>query len=205
MFVATVRTSYRTVPGNTTLRFACVSDMTEYRELIADPATEVWYFQPVAELDGASPAVFELAQFTVNGHDRPIRRTKRRGSQVYTVALGAAASTGEEVVLSYTYRALVQRAGHLLYLEIPRPTNGIKVSLWYADSGIRYVSALDFIASSRAARVLRAPKTAPTPSVDIAFDGWVFAKSGVAFVWVLEEEVATRTDPQRDVGVRHVA
>ena len=189
MFVATVRTTYRTTPGSPTMRFACVSDMAEYRELEADPSIFAWHFEPITGLDGASPEVFELVQFTVNDHERPIRRTKRRGSQVFTTALGDAASTGEDVAITYTYRVLVQRAGHLLYLDIPRPTNGIKISLWYGDSSIRHVSALDFIASGRPARVLRAPKNVPARSIDITFDGWVFAKSGVAFVWVLESEM----------------
>lgn len=32
----------------------------------------------------------------------------------------------------------------------------------------------------------------PAPSVEIGYDGWVFPKGGVAFVWVLASEAATR-------------
>jgi hypothetical protein len=34
----------------------------------------------------------------------------------------------------------------------------------------------------------------PTPSVEVGFDGWMFPKAGVAFVWVLDEEVASLRD-----------
>lgn len=202
MFVATVRTSYRTVPGAPTMRFACVSDTREYRELLADPGVDVWYFQPVGDLDASSPDAFELLQITIDGQERPIRRTKRKGVQVFSVSVAEAEAEGKTVQVTYTYRVLVQSAGHLLYLDIPRPTNGIKMSFSYAGSGIRYVSVLDFVASSRPAQVLRTPSGTPAKSIDISFDGWVFAKSGVAFVWVLEDEVS---DEQPGARVGHVA
>ncbi|HSL08346.1 MAG TPA: hypothetical protein VK887_10275 [Pseudonocardiaceae bacterium] len=63
--------------------------------------------------------------------------------------------------------------------------------LWYADCGIKYVNVLDMIASSTQARVARTPETVPTPSVAVGFDG-VFPRSGVAFVWALEDELALR-------------
>ena len=194
MFVATIRTTYRTVPGAATMRFACVSETREYRELLDDPGVDVWYFQPVGELDGSSSEAFQLLQVTIDGQERPIRRTKRKGAQVFAVAVGDPATGDTPVQVTYTYRALVQRAGHLLYLDIPRPTEGIKVSLNYAGSGIRYVSVLDFVASSRPTQVLRTPSGTPAKSIDVSFDGWVFAKSGVAFVWVLEDEVRGVSD-----------
>lgn len=187
MFVATVRTTYRTVPAHAAMQFACVSDMDEYHELQADPATWAWYFQPINDLDGASPAAFHLVQFIVDGHELPIRRTKRKGAQLFSVALGDRRGT-DEVTITYTYRVLVQQTGHLMFLGISQPTNGMRVSLHYGDTGIRYVSALDFIASNRPVNVLRTPESVPARSVDIAFDGWVFARSGVAFVWVLDSE-----------------
>lgn len=49
MFVVTIRTEYRVVPVGPVLRFACVSDLDEYRELLQDPTcTLAHYFQPVA-------------------------------------------------------------------------------------------------------------------------------------------------------------
>ncbi|HEX3786108.1 MAG TPA: hypothetical protein VHX38_41200 [Pseudonocardiaceae bacterium] len=84
---------------------------------------------------------------------------------------------------------LVQRHGHVLYLDLPRPTKGLKVQFSYGDVGIRRVTTLDFIASSEPTRVEQAPASVPARSVDIGFDGWIFPRSGVAFVWVLEDEL----------------
>ena len=59
MFVATVRTNYRVLPLSPTVRFACVSDTDEYRELLRDPSsTLVPHFQPKIGLDGASEQAF---------------------------------------------------------------------------------------------------------------------------------------------------
>ena len=35
----------------------------------------------------------------------------------------------------------------------------------------------------------RLPASEPTPSVFLRFDGWILPKAGVAFVWVLDEEM----------------
>ena len=51
MFVATIRTEYRITSASPVMRFACVSDLDEYRELLQDPScTLVHCFQPVEEL-----------------------------------------------------------------------------------------------------------------------------------------------------------
>ena len=191
MFAATIRWEYRVVPAARSMRFACTSDRAEYDELLRDPTvTGPWYTGRGGPLDAASPEVFELDQFTVDGKSRPIRRTTRRGTQVYTTTLGAAARDSE-VTIAYTQRVLVQRLGHLLFLDLPRPSKGLRIRLHHAGTGIRRISALDFIASNQQARVDQAPASAPAKTVSIAFDGWIFPRSGVAFVWVLDEELAS--------------
>lgn len=58
MFVATIRWEYRVVPTNPVLRFACVSDLDEYRDLLQDPSvTAAWYFEPTGPLDAAAKEV----------------------------------------------------------------------------------------------------------------------------------------------------
>lgn len=190
MFVATLRWEYRVVPTSSTMRFACVSDPSEYRDLLRDQATtSAWYFDPSASVDAASQDAFELVQLSVDGKDRAIRRTQRKGAQVYTASLGAAAMGGEPVIIAYTYRVLVQRHGHVLYLDLPGLAKGLKVKFSYGDAGIRRVTTLDFIASSEPTRVGQTPASVPARSIDIRFDGWIFPRSGLAFVWVLEEEM----------------
>jgi len=188
MFVATIRWEYRVKPANITMRFACVSDPGEYREMLRDQAvTSAWYIDKSAGIDVAAADAFELLQLTVNGDTKKIRRSQRAGSQVYSVNLGATAED-KEVTIAYTYRALVLQHGHLLYLDLPRPTKGLHVQLNYADAGIRRVNTLDFFASSEQSRIDQTPSTVPARAVDVSFDGWIFPRSGVAFVWVLNDE-----------------
>ncbi|MCP3797963.1 hypothetical protein NLX83_01700 [Allokutzneria sp. A3M-2-11 16] len=188
MFLATIRWEYRVTVAHPMLRFACVSDMAEYRELLRDPAiTSVWHVDPSSTITADSPAAFELTHLTVDGQPKKIRRAQRRGGQIYSVDLGDV--VGSEVTVAYSYTVLVQRHGHLLYLDLPRPTKGVHVRLSYAGAGIRRVNTLDYFASAEQARVEHTSTDASAKTVDVGFDGWVFPRAGVAFVWVLEEEL----------------
>jgi hypothetical protein len=176
------------------MRFACVSGQAEYRELLDDPTCAiVWHFRPVGDLDGSSPEAFQLLQFTVDGRQLPSRRTARSKGQVLTVSIGEEAVAAQQpVTLSYTYRTLVQQHGHLLHLDISHPTKGLHVEFSYKDCAIGYVNVLDYIAGAQQPQISQLPASDPTPSVEISYDGWVFPKGGVAFVWVLQSELAVR-------------
>lgn len=192
MFAVTIRREFRVVPKQLVRRFACVSDPEEYRELLLDPATtEAWSFKPRAGLDAASPEVFELLEFTVNGRPRPKRRTARSGAQVFTVSLAdLGTAPGEEVQIAYTFRALVQQHGHLLRLDFGAPCKGVEVTFAYGDVGISYMNVLDSIPGAQDTRVVRSLEDAPSPTVTVRYDGWVFPRSSIAFCWVLEAELA---------------
>ncbi|GAA4536491.1 hypothetical protein [Amycolatopsis samaneae] len=191
MFVATIRWEYRVKPASTVMRFACVSDQTEYRDLLRDPTTNsVWYFEPHGRIGAQSRDAFELVQFTVNGVERAIRRTERRGAQHYTVVLGKEAAGSDELVIAHTYRVLIQRHSHLLYLDLPRPAKDFHVQFGYGHAGIKYVNVLDYFASPEAARIQRSPASTPAKMIDVSFDGQIFPRAGVAFVWVLEAELS---------------
>lgn len=97
-------------------------------------------------------------------------------------------TSGDEVMVSYTYRVLIQRHGHLLFLDLPRPTKGLHVQLDYGQVDIRQVNVVDYFASPDASRIERSPAAAPARTIDVGFDGWVFPRAGVAFVWVLTDE-----------------
>ena len=65
---------------------------------------------------------------------------------------------------------------HANYLDVS--------SIGYA----RYANVFSYIAdANHASRIF--PGSGPTPSVEISFDGWMFPKGGVAFVWMLESEL----------------
>ena len=193
MFVATVRWEYHVIPDNPVMRISCLSDPDEYRELLRDPSSlDAWYFQPVRELNASSPKVFQLLQFTLDGKQLPIKRTVRADSQTFAVSIAPEiVAERRSVTIAYTNRVLIQRNGHLLHLDLSRSVKGLNVQFAYGDCGIRYVNVLDYIAGARQPRVSQLPPTDPTPSVEVSYDGWVFPKGGVAFVWVLESELPT--------------
>ena len=181
-FSVTVRWEYRTVLGHDQQRFVCTADRGEYDELrAAHDGTYVWHLGNSSDLDAAAATSFELLSFTVDGKPRTIRRYQRKDSQTYTVNLGE--RTDQMVTVAYTYRTLVAADGNLLFFSIDQPTNGLKVDLDYRGTGIERISVLDLIPSVRPTRIERpAPKTgAETIRIDI--DGWIFPRSGVAWVW----------------------
>lgn len=132
--------------------------------------------------------MFALQSFTVDGDERKIRRTTRSGAQVYSVGLGPE-SLDHEVTVAYTYRVLAQRNSHLLYLDLPRPTKGLRMQLDYSQAGIKRMNTLDYFASSQASRVEQARTADDAKVVNISFDSWTLPRAGVAFVWVLNDEL----------------
>jgi hypothetical protein len=185
MFVATIRWEFSLVPKYPTRRFVCLSDRDEYRDLNQDTAaTSAWYVNPRSGLDASSKETFELVDFAVDGEPRPIRRTTKLDSQTFTVALGQEAMQATApVTVTYTYRTLLAAGGHLLQLRVDQPTRGLSVSLDYTDTDIESISVLDFIASGQQSVISRSAAKLPERAVNLDFDGWVFRRSGVAFVW----------------------
>jgi hypothetical protein len=206
VFVATVHCEYCVVPTSSTMRFSCVSDQEAYRDLLQDSTSAlVWYFKPVGDLHGGSDDAFELVQFSVDGKPRTIRRAKQARGQSYVVSVsskrdaeaGKPASLPLEVTIAYTYRVLVRRQGHLLYLDVGTLTKGLRITMRYGGCSIREITTLPFIASAESARLLQTPPSVPTPYVEIGFDGWVLPRSGVAFVWTLEQELTSRRSDRK--------
>lgn len=194
LYVVSVRWEYTVVPHHQIRRFACVSDHDDYNELGHDDnGTSVWYFTPKSGVDATSRDAFDLVQFTVDGEERSVRRSTRKSGQVYAVNLGEdVIEAGKPVTVAYTYRTVTARDGHMLYFDIEQPTRGIEVELDYGDCDIAHVSVLDLIASSRKTRIERTPTAVPGRAVRIDFDGWVFPRSGVAFVWSTRREGTAR-------------
>ncbi|MFF5498948.1 hypothetical protein [Streptomyces aquilus] len=190
MFVATVTWEYRFIPSSPVLRFSCVSDLAAYRELLTDPtSTAEWYFGTIGDLNAASPEAFELVHITANGRPLTARRSVRKDGQTFTCSLGDEVNAKDEVTISYTYRVLVQRHGHMLHLDLAQPTKDFRAELWYGDCGIRRMNVIDYLSGPRQPRYRHLEASDPSPSVEVAYEGWTFPKGGVAFVWVLDEEL----------------
>ena len=63
--------------------------------------------------------------------------------------------------------------------------------------GIANVSTLDLVPSIRPTRIEAPPDAGANETVRADIDGWVFPRSGVAFVWALEGEVESRAAGDR--------
>lgn len=194
LFVLTARHEYTVVPNHAVRRFSAVSDEKHYEDLLDDStSTSIWHVNPAIGIDASSTEAFELVQFSIDGQERPIRRTAKAGSQTYSVSIGAdAVSEGKPVTLAYTYRTVVRQHGHMLHVETEQPTKGLDVQLEYGDCGIADMRLIPFIASSKKVRSYRLPPSVPERTVGIGFDGWCTKGQGVVAVWNLNSEVPTR-------------
>jgi len=183
--IITVRQEYTVVPASQTRRFASVSNQDEYREMVEDSAANfVWFTNPSSGVDAGSTEAFELVQFSVDGTERPIRRSARKGGQLYSVTLGVPESERERpVTLAFTYRLMPPAHSRWLSIDIDQPTRGLDVELDYSDTSIEQISMLDFIASSQKSVVTKTPPRVPGKTIGLGFDGWLLPKSGVIFVW----------------------
>jgi hypothetical protein len=185
MFIATVRWEFNLVPSYSTRRFVCLSDPEEFRDLSQDTAaTSAWYVGARTGLDAASKDTFELVEFTVDGEARTIRRSAKQGSQTYNVSLEQVTTRSTKpMAVAYTYRTLLAFDGHLLQLRVDQPTRGLSVTFDYSDTALGFVNVLDFIASGERATVSRSAASVPDKLITVDFNGWVFSRSGIAFVW----------------------
>ncbi len=189
-FDVVVRWEYTTVPAHPKRRFVCLSDRVEYAELASERgATSGWFFKPESGIPANSRSAFELRRFTIDGAEQPIRRSERKHSQSYTVSVPEQVlQTAEPVAVSYTYRTITPRHFHLLFFDIEQPTRDLRVDFDYGGCGIQSVSTLDLVPSVRPTRIERTPQDLPGDVIRVDLDGWIFPRSGVAFVWTLDRE-----------------
>ena len=202
-----VRWEYTVTPRHRFRKFAVVSDRQRYDQLVAERGeTSVWYRRPVPGLAANDPEVFALEQFTVNGTPVPFSRQVDEVSQVYTVDLGEQVIQQEQaVVVSFSFRTRTLRSGHVVHLDIDRPTRGLDVELRYDPEQVGQMRILDFASIGEGGRLTQVPNT---PTLRYRYDGWLFPRAGMVFVWTLPDEqddwgeVAPDTDarPPRSAG-----
>lgn len=204
-FIVTVRWEYSTIPRHPQRRFVCLSDREDYAELANEGgSTSAWYLKPGTGVDATSSVAYELMRFSVDGAERTIRRAVRKDGQVYTVNIGEdAIESGQPVSIAYTYRTITSQAGHLLFFDIEQPTRDLRVEFDYSACNISSVSALDLIPSVRPSRIERSPAQVPGKTIRVNVDGWIFPRSGIAFVWTLNKEVDV-AERRRSMGSQAV-
>ena len=185
-----VRWEYTVVPKHRFRKFAVVSDRQRYDQMVAERGeTSVWFKPSGTGLDVTDEASFALVEFSVNGSPVSIERTADTHSQIYTVDIGEDIVTAQQpVVMSFTYRSRLRRDGHMVHFDVDRPTKGFELELNYQDAGIAKMKLVDFISSTRRARVSEAPDVAGVKKYTMSYDGWVLPRAGVALVWILEDE-----------------
>lgn len=202
-----VRWEYTVTPRHRFRKFAVVSDRQRYDQLVAERGeTSVWYRRPVPGLAVSDPEVFALEQFTVDNTPVPFTRQVDEVSQVYTVDLGEQVIQQKQaVVISFSFRTRTLRSGHVVHLDIDRPTRGLDVELRYDPEQVGQMRILDFASIGEGGRLTQVPNT---PTLRYRYDGWLFPRAGMVFVWTLPDEqndwaeVAPDTDarPPRSAG-----
>ena len=191
-FDLTVRWEYTVVPRHRFRKFAVVSDRQRYEELVAQRGeTSVWYRRPTPGFDVSDPTVFTLEQFTIDGVDVAFQRHADSTSQVYVVDLGEEViRAGEPVVVAFRFRTTVSREGRSFHLGIDRPTKDLDVELRYDPDVVGQVSLMDFASRGDGGRISDEPDAS---ALRYRYDGWLFPRAGLVFVWTLpSEEAAAR-------------
>ena len=90
------------------------------------------------------PAFFQPILFARNGKPLAIQRYVGAVSQSYVVDLGkAAASQAKPVVVSFAFHTQVPRDGHVVHINVDRPTPGLAVDMRY-DETISRLRLMDF-------------------------------------------------------------
>lgn len=198
LFVATVRWEYTVVPRSPTMRFGCVSDMAEYRELLLDPSmTGAWYFGPTGELDegltrGVPAGATERER---RGAADPAHGPQGVAGLQRDAGQGGGGDGAGNGLLHLPHVGQAARSPAL-----PRHCP--------ADQGAQSGAAVRRLRGPlrQRARLHRQrtvhPRVADSglcaePVVAVGFDGWVFPRSGVAFVWVLDSEMIDGSRPSR--------
>ena len=180
------------VPKHRFRKFVVVSDRQRYDELVAQRGeTSVWCRRPTPGFEVSDPEVFTLEQFTIDGVDVAFQRYADSTSQVYVVDLGdEVIRAGKPVMVAFRFRTTVSREGRSFHLGIDRPTKGLEVGLTYDPAAVGQVPLMDFASRADGGRVSDEPDTA---AVRYRYDGWLFPRAGLVFVWTLpSEEAAAR-------------
>ena len=182
-----VRWEYTVVPKHRFRKFAVVSDRQRYDQMVAERGeTSVWFRRPAPGVAVTDPAVFALEQFTIDGKVIPFARQADDVSQVYIVDLGEQVVRDEKpVVVSFAFRTLAPRDGHVVHIYIDRPTKGLEVELTYDPAAIRRVRLMDFASRGDGGRIITESEI---PVVRYRYDGWLFPRAGLVFAWTLAGE-----------------
>ena len=185
-----VRWDYTVVPKHRFRSFVIVSDRARYEQLAAERGpTSVWFHRPTPGIDITNPELFSLDHFSVDGKPLAIQRHVDAISQSYVVDLGeAAVSQAKPVVVSFAFHARVPRDGHVVHINIDRPTRGLAVDMRY-DEAISRLRLMDFASRGDGGHISDDPAAR---SSHYRYDGWLFPRAGLVYAWTLTAEAGVR-------------
>ncbi|MFC2663702.1 MAG: helix-turn-helix domain-containing protein [Scardovia wiggsiae] len=181
-----VRWEYTVAPKHRFRKFVVVSNRQRYEELVAQRGeTSVWYRRPIPGFDVSNPEVFSLEQFTIDGVDVAFQRHADSTSQVYVVDLGdEVIRAGKPVVVAFRFRTRTRQQGHVVHIDIDRPTRGLDIEFHYGDAAVAEARMLDFASIGEGGRV---EDDRGTQTLRYRYDGWLFPRAGLVFFWSLPE------------------
>lgn len=190
LFDVLVEWEYTVIPSHHVRRFACTSDVDEYDDLVTEiPATSTWFMTPAPGLTARSHEAFELLYFSVDGQERPIRRSERKDGQTYSVTIGEdVVQAAQPVRIKHLYRARVRQAGHFLFIELPQPAKDLSLKLDYTDTDIARLRVMDLVTSARRPEIMQLPAQVDAREVSVDLRGWLLPRAGFTFVWSLTSE-----------------
>lgn len=185
-----VRWDYTVVPKHRFRSFVIVSDRARYEQLAAERGpTSVWFHRPTPGIDITNPELFSLDHFSVDGKPLAIQRHVDAVSQSYVVDLGeAAVSQAKPVVVSFAFHTRVPRDGHVVHINIDRPTRGLAVDMRYDDE-ISRLRLMDFASRGDGGHISDDPAAR---SSHYRYDGWLFPRAGLVYAWTLTAETGVR-------------
>ena len=132
---------------------------------------------------------FHPIPFARNGKPLAIQRHVDAVSQSYVVDLGeAAVSQAKPVVVSFAFHTRVPRDGHVVHINIDRPTRGLAVDMRY-DEAISRLRLMDFASRGDGGHISDDPAA---HSSHYRYDGWLFPRAGLVYAWTLTAEAGVR-------------
>lgn len=194
-YMASVRCSYRTeAPLGEPQQFAVVSDADRYRQLLHEPNTiAAWIFAPHAGMTAASPEVFTLDRFDINGTAQPITHAATPNERTFTVHPEPdAAPAGELYTVAYEYRALLDRTSLGFRFDVAAITHRLNLNFTIYDPTVAAIDPLIHIPSYQAASVRTSRSTGTSTSATVTVETWIMPITGINFLWTRNHQVQSR-------------
>jgi hypothetical protein len=156
----------------------------------------VWFLAPRPGINAADRECFELVQFTVDGKDRPIRRSQRKTGQTYSVDIGEnAVRQGKPVTVRHVYRTVTAKDAHGLLVAVTAPIHGLALAFDYTDTDIAKAHVADLAPQESGVRYINSTPNLPERIVGTEVPGWLLPQTRFTFVWTLASETTSLEEP----------